>query len=203
MYYQIFQQGGKRCIKEYFKRLNINSQAIIAKTTKYNREAEVWVEETKYQPEKVFGIKWGSSVYRCIFYIISYNHLKCINSFVNCLVRIKVENNILFHFISFFLIVVSTLTLAFWGAFSEVILEWWKLLHLCTSNLLIRMNFRKLTDKTRLFLFVFIFLFFFHLKNQRQTKTQNLILIKDLIGDVTEDLIAIESASATFFFTRK
>ena len=65
------------------------------------------------------------------------------------------------------------------------------------------MNFRKLTDKTRLFLFVFIFLFFFHLKNQRQIKTQNLLLIKDLIGDVTEDLIAIESASATFFFTRK
>ena len=58
------------------------------------------------------------------------------------------------------------------------------------------MNFRKLTDKTRLFLFVFVLLFFFHLKNQRQTKTQNLILIKDLIGDVTKDLIVIQSASA-------
>ena len=129
-------------------------------------------------------------------YNFTYNHLQCINSFVICLVRIKVENNFLFNFISFFLIDASTLTLAFWGAFSEVILEWWKLLHLCTSNLLIRMNFRKLTDKTRLFLFVFVLLFFFHLKNQRQTKTQNLILIKDLIGDVTKDLIVIQSASA-------
>lgn len=52
------------------------------------------------------------------------------------------------------------------------------------------MNFRKLTDKTRLFFLFFVVVFFIW-----QTKTQNLILIKDLIGDVTKDLIVIQSAS--------